>query len=428
MINIIYIIIILISSISIYYAINKDKTIRIQITLPTTTTTILPTTTTTINGTLEPTTTTTTINGTLEPTTTTTINGTLEPTTTTTQEPFNPLILEYSLVNTDINNKIIGIPIPKSTITGEIEIDWGDNTEIEKFNSSSETDYPQHLFSNNINNSIIQIRYGNFTHFGFINDTFIDNNIRMPNIDRLIKVTSWGDYKITHFNHAFNGATNLIYVSDTIPNEVVSMPFMFYGAENFNSDISRWDTSKVTSMTGMFSGASIFNSNISKWDTQFVVNMSDMFMNATQFTQDITNWFTYRVQYMNNMFLGATAFNQNIGKWNITNVINIDNIFSNKLISREIYSAILIGWASNITTSRSLKFDGATDIINNTREAYLINENSMNAYNSLSNKGWKFNPEPTFIQPFTNNELMRNSIKIEGYSNSKLLYYAKHIK
>ncbi len=454
MINIIYIIIIIILISIIYYAINKDKTIRIQIIptitiLPTTTTTTIngtlePTTTTTINGTLEPTTTTTilptttTINGTLEPTTTTingtleptttTINGTLEPTTTTTQEPFNPLILEYSLVNTDINNKMIGIPIPKSTIIDEIEIDWGDNTEIEKFNSSSETDYPQHLFSNDIDESIIQIRYGNFTHFGFINDTFINNNIRMPNIDRLIKVTSWGDYKITHFNHAFNGATNLIYVPETIPNDVVSMSFMFYDATNFNSDISRWDTSNVTNMIAMFYYAFNFNRDISSWKTSMVTNMNYMFYNATKFNQDITNWDTSNVISMNSMFDGAIDFNQNIGKWNISKVTNMNAIFSNKLITADIYSQILIGWDTN-NAPYGLKFNGATGItVNNERTAYINDINAVDASNSLKSKGWTFNPIPTFIQPFTNNEPMRNIKKIEGYSNSKLLYYAKHIK
>jgi surface protein len=319
---------------------------------------------------------------------------------------------------------MIGIPIPKSTITGEIEIDWGDNTEIEKFNSLSETDYPQHLFSNDIDKSIIQIRYGNFTHFGFINDTVIDNNLRMPYIDRLIKVTSWGDYKITHFNHAFNGATNLIYVPETIPNDVVSMSFMFYDATNFNSDISRWDTSNVTNMHSMFYYADIFNRDISRWDTGSVTRMNSMFYNATKFNQDITKWDTSNVMSMNSMFDRAIDFNQNIGKWNISKVTNMNAIFSNKLITADIYSQILIGWNTN-NAPDGLNFNGATGItVNNERTAYINDINAVDASNSLKSKGWTFNPIPTF----TNNEPMSNIKKIEGYSNSKLAYYAKHIK
>ena len=45
------------------------------------------------------------------------------------------------------------------------------------------------------------------------------------------------------------------------------MSSLFYEAESFNGDISKWDTSKVTDMSSMFKGAVAFNADISKWNT-----------------------------------------------------------------------------------------------------------------------------------------------------------------
>ena len=47
------------------------------------------------------------------------------------------------------------------------------------------------------------------------------------------------------------------------------MDSMFFGAENFNSnlDLSAWDTSKVRNMYNMFASARTFNGNLSGWDT-----------------------------------------------------------------------------------------------------------------------------------------------------------------
>lgn len=71
---------------------------------------------------------------------------------------------------------------------------------------------------------------------------------------------------------------------------VTSMRQMFYGASNFNQNISNWDVSNVTTMTAMFSWTSDFNLDISNWDVSNVTSMNQMFYNATNFNQDLSKW------------------------------------------------------------------------------------------------------------------------------------------
>jgi surface protein len=391
-----------------------------------------------------------------------------------------------TFVYNDITNENIALPIRG---IDNISIDWGDdnNTAIQNFTTG---EHPTHKYTYTENKQVtIKVTGGSFTHFG--NDTWD----ALSGIDKLVKVSSWGNYTFTSMNRAFLGATNLTYVPNTIPSGVTNMSFMFYDATAFNGNIDGWDTSEVTDMNSMFAGATnftgnigdwitsevkymnsmffnatfngdiskwitsnvvnmsgmflnakIFNSNISRWNTSNVVNMSGMFYNATDFNQDINtktdgSWNTSKVKYMNAMFYGATKFNQNIGSWitsevtnmsymffgatkfnqniggwNIGKVNNINSMFggdSNEtrpILSVENYSAILIGWANKTNTPNNLSFTAVTN--RNTGTAQY-NSSAKTAYNSLSNKGWKFIPDPKPEQ-FTNNELMSNIKKIEG--------------
>ena len=58
-----------------------------------------------------------------------------------------------------------------------------------------------------------------------------------------------------------------------------------FAFQDFNEDISRWDTSNVTTMLMMFNQASSFNQPVEGWNTANVTNMDGMFENASSFTQ-----------------------------------------------------------------------------------------------------------------------------------------------
>ena len=65
---------------------------------------------------------------------------------------------------------------------------------------------------------------------------------------------------------------------------------VFYFAEMFNSDVSKWVTSSVATLRQMFEGAKMFNSDISKWDVSSATDMLAMFKGCIVFNSDISKW------------------------------------------------------------------------------------------------------------------------------------------
>ena len=123
---------------------------------------------------------------------------------------------------------------------------------------------------------------------------------------------------------------DMIYqdVSKIVTSKVTSMSYLItYGRDNWNQDISTWDTSNVTTMEGLFGGCLTFNQDISFWDTSNVTNMEDMFAGAESFNQDISSWDVSSVTNMTNMFYDARNFNQNIRAWNVSEVILMEQMF-----------------------------------------------------------------------------------------------------
>jgi len=108
--------------------------------------------------------------------------------------------------------------------------------------------------------------------------------------------------------------------------KVTDMSYMFYGASNFNEDISLWDMSNVTNMRYMFCYAMEFNKVIGNWNTSNVTDMSYMFQ-CTNFNQYIGGWDTSNVTNVSWMFLDAYNFNKDIGRWDTSKVTNMSMMF-----------------------------------------------------------------------------------------------------
>ena len=65
---------------------------------------------------------------------------------------------------------------------------------------------------------------------------------------------------------------------------------MFSLAYVFNSDLSKWSTSKVTDLASTFMYTKLFTSDLSKWDVSKVKDMTETFEDAAEFNSDLSKW------------------------------------------------------------------------------------------------------------------------------------------
>ena len=248
-----------------------------------------------------------------------------------------PMVLEF---NTNLSaGTTVTLPLYG---TVDVTVDWGDGS-TESFTGTGNKDHT--YASEGIYTVTIS---GSLTQFGAVG---------YPNVDKLVKCTSFGDLGLTSLYFAFHNATNLIEAPTVLPSTVTSLYATFVGCSNFNFNISTWDVSNVTNMWGMFALAPAFNQDISSWNVSNVTGMSFMFQNATSFNQNISNWNVSNVTGMYYMFGNATSFNQNIGSWNVSNVTSMGDMFTGVTLSTANYDALLIGWSGQ-TLQPSITFNG----------------------------------------------------------------------
>jgi len=118
------------------------------------------------------------------------------------------------------------------------------------------------------------------------------------------------------------------------------------GAFNHASALS-WDTSGVTSMEGLFWGANDFNQDISGWDVSAVTTMKDMFRGFTSFNRDISGWDVSNVGTFDGMFYDARGFGFSLGGWPLSKIsVSMSLIWDTTPIHGDAYARTLIGWAN----------------------------------------------------------------------------------
>ncbi|MDA7485503.1 BspA family leucine-rich repeat surface protein [Planktomarina temperata] len=141
-------------------------------------------------------------------------------------------------------------------------------------------------------------------------------------------------------------ASGDVTTCDVTDSSLNNMSSLFFNKNDFNQNLSAWDTSSVTHMGTMFYGATNFNGDISEWNTSSVAHMGDMFSRAENFNQDISKWDTSSVTNMMFMFYEATNFEQDIRRWNVDNVTNFFWMFQGATKMGTAYSAPITPTAS----------------------------------------------------------------------------------
>ena len=201
------------------------------------------------------------------------------------------------------------IKIPVGGATGTYAIDWGDGNTAPNASGDQEHTYAQ------AGTYTVRIS-GDFTRILLGGDP--------ANSQKLDSIEQWGSMQWSSMESAFAGASNMRSNADDYPDlsGVSSMSKMFSSTDNFDADVSGWDTSSVTDMSHMFSNTD-FNGNISGWDTSRVTNMSGMFSYTVNFDADISGWDTSSVTDMSHMLSYTDTFDADISGWDTSSVTDI---------------------------------------------------------------------------------------------------------
>ena len=187
--------------------------------------------------------------------------------------------------------KTITIP---NTVGSSFTVDWGDTTVTTETGGDI-----SHTYASGIPTSIVSIGAfgdtGAFTTFRFNNGGSKDD---------LLDVPQWGSIVFTTLEQMFRGCQNTSFqISATDAPTIIgtgtsiTMAYMFFNADYFNSDISHWDISNITgsgsSVRDMFNSANNFNQNLSSWNiqaTQAYAMLASCGMSTENFTDTIVGW------------------------------------------------------------------------------------------------------------------------------------------
>jgi surface protein len=196
-----------------------------------------------------------------------------------------------------------------------VNVDWGDGT----VQTITNAGHYEHVFGvPGVQHISI---YGFLDQFGNGWDWAYSNQF-------LQSVGSFGDLGLQSLNGAFVNAVGLNSVPATLPSTVTDLTLTFFGAGTLGSNLATWDTSHVTNMGGTFRENRAFTgTGISNWNTSNVTNMQFMFYFAEQFNTDIGSWDVSKVTDMSYMFAAARVFSQDLHLWNVANVTAMSYMF-----------------------------------------------------------------------------------------------------
>lgn len=124
-------------------------------------------------------------------------------------------------------------------------------------------------------------------------------------------------------------------LNDIDVSNIKDMSGLFSPYEDFQGDVSGWNTSSCINMKSLFSGCAHFNCNLNKWNVSKVKNFEKMFYHCYNFNGDISDWklntkkvpkgspsYKQSTIVTDNMFEDCHRFNCDISKWDVSNIIS----------------------------------------------------------------------------------------------------------
>merc|ERR1711865_633566 len=165
---------------------------------------------------------------------------------------------------------------------------------------------------------------------------------------------------------------------------------LFAALDQFNADISSWDTSKVTTMAYMFTNAVAFNQPLS-FDTSKVTTMEYMFDYAEAFNQPLS-FDTSKVTTMYGMFSNTEAFNQPLSFDDTSEVTTMEYMFSNAVAFNQPLSFDI----SKVTTMGSM-FQYAEALSDANKHLITCAWAGTSVFTDSYGYGWQHVEEVSFI-------------------------------
>ena len=261
---------------------------------------------------------------------------------------------------------------------------------------------PRHLAQSSYldRNKIIEINnWGNHVMLGGLNQSF-DN---ASNLDIVCQDTP--NFPSTHaLTLTFQNCDSLTDPSGSMINwdvsNCTSMIQTFRYCDNFNSNLSKWNTSKMFSLQEAFRHAPLynqpmntqevihygktynawdvsnvssffitfggstnvsisqsFNQDISNWDVSSGTSFGNMFLRCQHFNSDISNWNVSSGSTFSQMFYAARTFNQDIGSWDMSSATNLQGMF----FSAQAFNQDIGSWdVSNVTSMQETLYQASS--------------------------------------------------------------------
>ena len=198
---------------------------------------------------------------------------------------------------------------------------------VDKWKRAYEQECSQMLTNDNIraavdwcenNNNWVHFRYGHINHWRVGRVTDMSNLFENGNSSHL-NLAEWDTSNVTNMSYMFAG---------TPSNYVEGDP-----TSSAPNGLEQWDVSKVEYMVCTFTSDEIghsndFNKDISQWNTRSCRSFLNTFWLCSQFNQDLGNWNVSQATDMESMFQECNSFEANLGRWNVGRCTNFRSMFA----------------------------------------------------------------------------------------------------
>lgn len=162
--------------------------------------------------------------------------------------------------------------------------------------------------------------FKNIVNYYFTQDPTIGANLQ-DNEYNLLLIGNFNDSNTKGYINVYWDVSNVTDFSNTFSG--------YKGSENFNENLSSWNTENAIDTSYMFSGCKKFNQDLSSWNMENVKTFDFMFYNCSKLNSYVLTNINLNAKSMESMFEGCFDFNRSIYSYKIPNVTNMKHMLYN---------------------------------------------------------------------------------------------------